>query len=248
MCILSWGTLHATATMGATVGTAILWPWCMYVHAAIVVYGAYQCGRIIQFYPETTHLYAFVWLNLSRVALAASLHSLSLSRSSPSSLFLRTDFHPLVVLLHPLSRSLCPPFFFFQSPSSLSLSLSLCTTTLLFLFISPLFPPSSTPTRLAVSISPCRTKLKGVSVIRPVLSLHFYFRLLPVSRRDTASLSADLIPNVQAPPWRVARICQARVSASRSTAADVSPGTARDSIPPVLFISSCLEAIRHGSL
>lgn len=38
-----------------------------------------------------------------------------------------------------------------------------------------LLPPSSTPTRLAVSISPRLTKLKGVPIIRRVLSLRFYF-------------------------------------------------------------------------
>lgn len=114
-----------------------------------------------------------------------------------------------------LSLSLSPtPTFPLASVTPLALSRALCLSLLSALpqpnripstpivasfryAVSSLPSPSSTPTRLAVSISPRRTKLKGVPVVCSVLAPRFRARLsrqlLPPP--DSLSLSpAALLP------------------------------------------------------
>lgn len=116
---------------------------CTYTSRGSCARWLYQRGRIIQFYPETTHLYAFVWLNLPPPRRFLS----------PS----RPDFHPVRLFIR-----LLPPLLLSEPLrlSSIQASLSSC------------FHPPPTRTRLAVSISPRLAKLKGVPVIRRVLSTH----------------------------------------------------------------------------
>lgn len=64
-------------------------PFPLHVHVqGLCARWLYQRRRIIQFYPETTHLYAFVWLNLSPPPRRLL---------SPS----RPDFHPVRLFILP---------------------------------------------------------------------------------------------------------------------------------------------------
>ena len=111
----------------------------------------YKGWRIIQFYPETTHLYAFVWLNLS-----LSLGYVARASSHPPLLGLPTSyarqFIPSLLvlscsLLHLSSESLDNPnvvsCFNFQHRTRRSTNLDVSLP--FSLFLSPSTPPPPPP-------------------------------------------------------------------------------------------------------
>lgn len=133
--------------------------FCLYVHVhGLCARWLYQRRRIIQFYPETTHLYAFVWLNLS----------------PPPRRFLspsRPDFHPVrLFILPPVLLSFPSVSLRYRPPSPLPLVSTLDTNAVsCFNFPSPRkterrarHPPCPIPPRrfhFSLSLTPVQSDL-----------------------------------------------------------------------------------------
>ena len=131
---------------------------CTYTSRGSCARWLYQRGRIIQFYPETTHLYAFVWLNLPPPRRFLS----------PS----RPDFHPVRLFIR-----LLPPLLLSLRLSSIQASLSSFPPSADTNAVSCFNFPSPRKTERRARHPPC-----------PIHPRRFYFSLPPPQLRAQSDL------------------------------------------------------------